>query len=369
MNDEGVPVSDNGPASPDGRPGPGEDDRSIVGRAGPGGTGAGGPLHGVGSGEGRETQRRDGFRARVIAAVDQIGPLCAGIDPSSDLLARWGLPDNASGLREFSARCLEAFGGVAPVLKYQVAFFERHGAEGIKVLEEVIGSARTSGSIVIADAKRGDIGSTAAAYAEAWLDQSSPLCSDAVTAVPYMGLGALAPMFDRALSMGGGVIVVVRSSNPEGRWLQTARVAGVAPAAGEGSRAGAEPDRRSSAEPDHGRSGAGAHAVEDALLASIAELNRASAGAGHVGAVVGATLAPSEFPLASLGGIVLSPGFGVQGGTASHLARLFGGCPPGTVLANVSRSLLDAGPDIAPLRARAIDMRDEITAALSGARD
>ena len=295
-----------------------------------------------------EVEGLPGFRDRVIAAVARGGPLCAGVDPSAELLTRWGLPDDESGLRAFSSRCLEAFEGVAPVLKYQVAFFERHGAGGIGVLEEAIATARAAGSIVIADAKRGDIGSTAAAYAQAWLDPSSRLCSDAVTAVPYMGLGALDPMFELARTTGGGVIVVVRSSNPEGRWIQTAGVGAPWGTPGVVAPPGAT----------------GPATVEDTLLASIAGLNRESGGTGHVGAVVGATLDRSAFPLGSLGGVILSPGFGVQGGTAEHLARLFAGCEPGTVLANVSRSLLDAGPEVDSLRTRAIELREEITRAL-----
>jgi orotidine-5'-phosphate decarboxylase len=233
---------------------------------------------------------------------------------------------------------VEAFAGVVPVVKPQVAFFERWGSAGMAALESVIAEARAAGLLVIADAKRGDIDSTAEAYASAWLDPRSPLSADAVTALPYMGIGALRPMFDLAAAGGRGVIVVVRSSNPEGRVLQEALTA----------------------------SGSGP-SVEDMLLAEVAALNESyeqPGSTGTVGVVVGATLRPSSFPLAGLGGVILSPGIGAQGATGDDLTALFGGCPPGSVLANVSRSLLAAGPDVAALRAAAVAARDEVAAAL-----
>jgi orotidine-5'-phosphate decarboxylase len=267
-----------------------------------------------------------GFAGTVASAVARTGPLCAGIDPSPALLDRWGLPDSADGLRSFGLRCVEAFAGVVPVVKPQVAFFERWGSGGMGALESVMAAARDAGLLVIADAKRGDIGSTMEAYATAWLDPDSPLAADAVTVTPYLGLGALRPALDLAAASNRGVIVVVRSSNPEGRSLQQAIIDGRA-------------ERRD------GRS------VEDALLEAIRELNHGGlAVAGTVGAVVGATLAPSTFDLAGLGGVILAPGLGAQGATVGDAARLFAGCPPDSVLANVSRSLLAAGPDAGSLR-------------------
>ena len=278
----------------------------------------------------------EGFGARVAAAIDKTGPLCAGIDPSGSLLRDWGLTDDAIGLREFGTRCVEAFAGVVPVVKPQVAFFERFGAAGIAGLETLIRDAQEAGLLVIADAKRGDIGSTMEAYASTWLDPGSPLCADAVTATPYLGLGSLQPMFDLAAEHGRGVIVVVRTSNPEGRALQEALT----------------------------ESGRGP-AVEDMLLGRIAELNAGGLSLpGTVGVVVGATLAPSTFPLSSLGGPILAPGVGAQGATADDVGKLFRGCKPGAVLASASRSLLAAGPDPSSLRAAALASREEIAAAL-----
>jgi len=278
-----------------------------------------------------------GFSDRVAKAVADTGALCAGIDPSVALLEQWGLPTDAGGLHSFGMRCIEAFAGVVPVVKPQVAFFERCGSAGFGALESVMAAARDAGLIVIADAKRGDIGTTMEAYAAAWLDPDSPLAADAVTALAYLGLGALRPMLDLAVRHDRAVIVVARSSNPEGRGLQEALT-------------------------DSGRG----PAVEDMLLAQIAQLNHGGLeAAGVVGAVVGATLAPSAYPLADLGGVILAPGVGAQGGTAAGVATLFAGCPAGSVLASSSRSLLTAGPDVKALRAAATKARDEMSVALS----
>jgi orotidine-5'-phosphate decarboxylase len=278
-----------------------------------------------------------GFGARVAAAVAATGPLCAGVDPSADLLAAWGLPDDARGVRTFGLRCVEAFAGVVPVIKPQVAFFERHGSSGVAALESVLEEARATGLLVLADAKRGDVGTTMEAYADTWLDPGSPLRADAVTASPYLGLGSIQPMIDLAGAHGRGVMVVARSSNPEGRRLQTALV-------------------------DEGRG----PSVEDMMLADIAILNGgARVPPGTVGAVIGATLAPSAFRLADLGGVILAPGLGAQGGTKAQVAALFAGCPVGSVLPSSSRTLLANGPDVKALASAAHATRDAMAEALA----
>ena len=186
-----------------------------------------------------------------------------------------------------------------PVIKPQVAFFERHGSAGVAELERLIADAADADLIVLADAKRGDVMVTAAAYADAWLGTRSPLAADAVTVHPFLGLAALYPLVVLAGQTGRGVIVVARSSNPEGRPLQEAVTAsGVS--------------------------------VEESLLAEIAALNAsADIPAGTVGAVIGATLAATTFPLSQLGGVILAPGLGAQGARPSDVTSRFGGCAPG----------------------------------------
>jgi orotidine-5'-phosphate decarboxylase len=276
--------------------------------------------------------KTESFGDRVAAVVKAHGPLCAGIDPSRALLTDWGLTDDADGLREFCRICVEGFAGTVGVIKPQVAFFERHGARGMEVLERLIADASAAGLMVIADAKRGDIDSTVAAYADAWLRDESLLAADAVTAHAYLGLGALAPMVRLAADSGRGVLVVARSSNPEGRALQQATTA-------EGT------------------------AVEDMLLGEIAGLNASPRiPTGTVGAVVGATLDASTFPLSQLRGVVLAPGLGAQGAGPADVAKRFRDCEPGTVLPSASRALLGAGPDPNELRRHAVALGRELVA-------
>jgi orotidine-5'-phosphate decarboxylase len=274
------------------------------------------------------------FGGRVARAVERTGPLCAGIDPSGDLLRDWGLSDDAKGLRTFCQICVEAFSGVVPVVKPQVAFFERHGSAGVAVLEQLIVDAAAADLLVIADAKRGDFMSTVAAYADAWVGADSPLAVDAVTVHPYLGIGALAPIIGLAGRNGRGVLVVARSSNPEGRLLQQAVMAG-------------------------------GDSVEETVLRDIGALN-GSAGipCGTVGAVVGATLEPGAYPLGQLGGVILAPGLGAQGAEPDDVAARFAGCLPGSVLPSASRSLLAAGPDPVQLRKAATELSHELSTAM-----
>lgn len=257
------------------------------------------------------------FAERVIDAVSLTGPLCAGIDPSSQLLSKWGLDDSVSGLEEFVTICLDAFIGKVSAIKPQVAFFERFGSAGFAVLERLAATARSSQVLTIMDAKRSDIGSTSQAYAKAWLSDASPLAADAVTLNPYLGLGTLFPFVECARESSRGIFVVVASSNPEGRPIQLAVT-------------------------ETGIS------VEDSLLRGVALLNDDERAIGHsigsTGVVIGATIPSLTFPLDQVNGIFLVPGFGTQGGTAKNISNLFDRCTPGSVLVNVSRSLLDFGP-------------------------
>ncbi|GAA1673560.1 orotidine-5'-phosphate decarboxylase [Microbacterium lacus] len=257
------------------------------------------------------------FGTRLREAVLSGGRLCVGIDPHESLLREWGLPASAEGAREFGLRVVDAAAGRVGTVKPQVSFFERWGAAGYAALEDVLAAARATGLVVIADAKRGDIGTTMDAYAAAWLTPGSPLEADAMTVSPYLGVGALASTFDLALAHGKGVFVLAATSNPEAITTQTAR-------AGDTTTA--------------------------ALIAEqVAE--RAEAGPGQdwssLGLVIGATVDLATVQLAPVGSRVLpvlAPGFGTQGAEPGDLARVFGGFSAG-VLASESRSILSAGPD------------------------
>ena len=269
-----------------------------------------------------------GFGARLADAVSRRGPLCLGIDPHPELLQAWDLPVSPAGVAAFSEICVEAYAGFA-VVKPQVAFFEAYGAAGYVVLERTIAALRDAGVLVLADAKRGDIGSTMAAYAVAWTGDS-PLAADAVTASPYLGFGSLQPLLDSAAEHGRGVFVLAATSNPEGASVQCAVTGG----------------RR----------------VAQSIVDQAAAANRAL-GSGTVGVVVGATL--TEVPdVSGLDGPVLVPGVGFQGGQPDALSGL-GGAVPGQLLPAVSRDVLRAGPDVAAVRAAGERMRD-VVAYLAG---
>ena len=165
----------------------------------------------------------DVFGVRLQERIRALGPLCVGIDPSKQLLEAWGREDTIEGLEFFSLAVLEAVIGTAAAIKPQVSFFERFGSEGFQVLERLMQDARDADILIVADAKRGDIGSTNEGYADAWLSDRSPLRADALTVSPYLGVGALSPIFEKAQATGRGVFVLAATSNPEGRIIQTAR--------------------------------------------------------------------------------------------------------------------------------------------------
>jgi len=266
-----------------------------------------------------------GFGARLAAATAARGPLCVGIDPHPELMRAWGLPTTADGLAGFCDICVQAFAGFA-VVKPQVAFFEAYGSAGFAVLERSTATLQSAGVLGLADAKRGDIGSTMAAYADAWAG-AGPLAADAVTASPYLGFGSLQPLLDVAAANGRGVFVLAATSNPEGASVQRAVVGG--------------------------------RTVAQSMVDAAAAVNRAThPQPGSVGVVIGATL--DQVPdVSALGGPVLVPGVGAQGGRPEALADL-GGALPGQLLPAVSREILRAGPDVAAIRAAGERLRDEV---------
>ncbi len=266
------------------------------------------------------------FGTRLAGTLADRGALCLGIDPHEFLLSEWGLPDTANGVREFALRAIDAAEGSIGIVKPQIAFFERHGSAGYAVLEEVLATARSAGLLVIADVKRGDIGSTVAAYGEAWLTPGSSLEADAMTIVAYQGLGSLTDPIARAQQHGKGLFVLAATSNPEAAATQTATV------------------RR------------GAHAgqsVAAAIVEGVRELNAQSPVLGGVGVVLGATVDLGDYGIdreALERTPILAPGFGDQGAELTDLHALYGAVSP-NIIANVGRSVLRQGPD---------GMRDEL---------
>ncbi|MFJ2552667.1 orotidine-5'-phosphate decarboxylase [Microbacterium sp. NPDC087591] len=258
-----------------------------------------------------------GFGERVRAALRSSGPLCVGIDPHAALLDAWGLTQDAAGVREFGLRTVDAAAGRVAIVKPQVSFFERFGSAGFVALEEVLAAARAAELIVIADAKRGDIGSTMDAYAAAWLTPGSALEADALTVSPYLGVGALDGVFSLAAQHGKGVFVLAATSNPEAEPLQRSRG-----------------DDRS---------------VAAGVLAEVSRRNAQAVAAdewGSIGVVIGATVDWSAAGIDAFAPAapILAPGFGAQGAEPADLAHRFGAMAA-CVIASESRSILGAGPD------------------------
>lgn len=257
------------------------------------------------------------FGTRLRAAMTARGPLCVGIDPHAHLLQAWDLPDDPSGLEKFTFTVIEALAEQVAIFKPQSAFFERFGSAGVAVLERAIPAARAAGALVLLDAKRGDIGSTMAGYASAYLAKDAPMACDALTVSPYLGFGSLQPAFEEAHVAGAGVFVLALTSNPEAPALQSARTAGGPTVAGS-------------------------------VLDGLRGLNEGVEDLGSFGAVVGATIGSTDEDL-DIRGPLLAPGLGAQGATAESLAKVFGSALH-NVVPNMSREILAEGPSVQALR-------------------
>ncbi len=271
------------------------------------------------------------FGARLHRAMEQHGPLCAGIDPHRSLVESWGL---SYDLERFALTCVEAFGGRVAAVKPQSAFFEVFGSRGVAVLERVLDELREAGTLTILDVKRGDIGTTMSAYAEAFLGTDAPAPADAITVSPFLGYEALRPAIDLATQTGRGLFVLALTSNPEGASVQHAVHDGRSVAASivEGAT------------------------VDNALARERGEL-------GSIGLVIGATVGSAVtdlgLDLVTAATPVLAPGLGAQGGSADDLTTVFGPAR-GQVLASSSREILGAGPDVSRLAGRAREVSESL---------
>ena len=290
------------------------------------------------------------FATRLAESICSSGtPLCMGIDPHPTMMpalfgdvSKAGHPQTIRAISDFTMACLEAAKGKVAAIKPQAAFFEAQGPDGMHVLAELGRAARDAGMLVIMDAKRNDIGSTNAAYAEAWIGHDAPFPSDALTVNAYLGLDTLEPLLARADAVGAGLFVLTRTSNPGAGTLQDLDVGG-------------KPLFHSLAE----------------QLAPLAAARCDDAGRSSLGIVAGATWPEEARALRAIlpSAPFLVPGFGAQGaGPADALAGLTredGGWQNGLV--NSTRGLIfpksaaDAG-DVATWR-RAID------GAISDSRD
>lgn len=281
------------------------------------------------------------FGIRLGAAAAEFGPVCVGIDPHPSLLQAWDLPVTVSGLRRFAEIAVEAFGGRVALVKPQAAFFERFGAAGMEILEDTLCGLREYGTLSLLDVKRGDIGSTMQAYAQAYLDDESPMRADAITVSPYLGFGALEPAIDLALRTGRGLFVLAMTSNPEGAAVQHAVYEG--------------------------------ETVAASIIDAVGEYNAATKARefGDLGLVVGATVGKDIADLGVIERLVdsraplLAPGFGAQGATVDDIAAGFGPAAP-QVIPTTSRAVLAAGPDVAALRSTLRHVQQEAASLTRG---
>jgi orotidine-5'-phosphate decarboxylase len=259
-----------------------------------------------------------GFGERLGSVFSAYGHLCVGIDPHPFLMKEWGFNDDSAGLREFSLRVVDACVGRVGIIKPQVAFFERHGSRGYEVLELLLERARNSGLIVIADAKRGDIGSTMEAYASTWLTPGSALEADALTVSPFLGVASLAPTVNLALAANKGIFMLAATSNPEAAGLQqSVTIDG----------------------PHRGQS------VAQSILSHAEQWSVTRDPAGSIGVVLGATLDleqfsinPDDYPSVP----VLAPGFGFQGARVEDARSVFGSMAKNLIVSE-TRSVLAVG--------------------------
>lgn len=253
------------------------------------------------------------FGERLLSTFELRGQLCVGIDPSAEQLSKWGLPVNASGAEQFCMKIMETCVDEVGILKPQVAFFEQFGSEGFAVLERILTRASDAGFLVIADAKRGDIGSTMDGYARAWLASEGPFVADAVTVSPYLGSNSLDETVSFASNNSKGIFILAATSNPEAKPLQSSV-------------------------------SANNQSVASSIASYAAGLNREPL--GSVGLVIGAqaNLVDMAIDTGGLGSTpILAPGFGSQGAKLSNARSIFGELSEVTIF-NVARSIAGDSP-------------------------
>lgn len=257
------------------------------------------------------------YADRLTQKIKETSAVCVGLDPVIEKLPE-GVSKDLAGMTEFCNGITDAVEGVASSVKVNLAFFERHGWQGMKAFFEVCEHAKKKGFIVIADGKRNDIGSTCEAYADAYLGKDSPI--DALTVTPYLGSDGIRPFMKRCEENGKGIYVLVKTSNESSGELQDLPVG------------------------DEALHEHVAQLVESWATEMLGAISNLSA----LGAVVGATYPEELKYLRTLMPHVpfLIPGYGAQGGKAADIAHGF--LPDGTgALVNSSRGILYAssGPD------------------------
>ena len=166
------------------------------------------------------------FADRLVERVRALGPLCVGIDPHPALIPPLFGPAGPEAAASWGLALLERAAGKAAVVKPQAGLFERWGSKGFAALERVCNAAAAHDMLVILDAKRGDIGTTADGYAEGYLGAASSCPCDAITVNPYMGIDTIEPFVKVAEKQNKGVVVLARTSNPGSKDFQSRLIDG-----------------------------------------------------------------------------------------------------------------------------------------------
>lgn len=256
---------------------------------------------------------------RLVEAVERLqNPSMLGLDTRIEYVPGAENCETAEEacerIRSFQKALIDALHDVVPAVKLQIAYYERFGIPGMRLFQQSIRDAVEAGLVVVADAKRGDIGATAQAYAEAFLTDGAPFASDMLTVNPYFGTDGLQPFIDACQTTGRGAFILVKTSNPSGAELQ---------------------DLVCDGKP-----------IYEHVAARVVEWGRQSIGQhgySAIGAVVGATCPEQAARLRKLlpQTYFLVPGYGAQGGTSADLAACFDAKGSGAIV-NASRSILCA---------------------------
>ncbi|XZE51937.1 orotidine-5'-phosphate decarboxylase [Planctomycetaceae bacterium SH139] len=266
--------------------------------------------------------------------------VCVGLDPRLDSLPTCLQPaakandprQIAAAFREFCCGVIDAVASLVPIVKPQAAFFEQIGPAGMIALGEVIQHARQAGLLVVLDGKRNDIGSTATAYAQAYLGggSQSGWGSDALTVSPYLGEDSLMPFVEQCDATQAGIFVLVKTSNPGGGWLQDRTIDQTSNQTSDGSLC--EAAERTTVYQHVGN-----------LVEQLNEARRGDSGYGPIGAVVGATYPAqlTELRARMPSAWLLIPGFGAQGGAAEDVRTGFDSSGLGAIV-NSSRHIIFA---------------------------
>jgi orotidine-5'-phosphate decarboxylase len=264
------------------------------------------------------------FADRYVEAARRLGnPLCVGLDPHFERIpAEFGVQPgalasdaSADGVQSFFEAVIDLCAGKVPIVKPQIAFFEQLGWRGLRALERIVARAREQGLLVVLDAKRGDLASTAQAYAASYLLPTSPCRADAITLNPYLGQDSLQPFVDASRAHGVGLFVLARTSNPGSADFQSQKIEGT---------------------PLYER-------VAQALAPASAAL-RGESGWSNLGVVAGATFPAEAVALRGIlpDALFLVPGYGAQGAGAAAAVASF--VPRGNALigglVNSSRAIL-----------------------------